>query len=1021
MPLVFIPDRSTLFHWETTGNGAGGVVDAGAAVAAAPTLAMELVARGTRGEADIVIPPGRRARVQGAHIHVSNALPLLAAAAQRVLSDQPASIASFCLAGKFALDLVIRERLVPRVVVRGDRHEARWAAALGSAVDAANLTALARAMPLAAYSVPVTSSGHDVWSAEALLRSFLDHAVDGLVRSAQKRPWAPKIPRWEHRLFRALTDPDDASFEPEGFVERSLLDDLERWVEPALGVADRPRTCFRLELPSETTSARTPPAFQLRFLLQAPDDPSLIVDADDIWSQSQERLAKLGRAFSDPQESLLRSLALAGRLFAPIADSLRESTPSEVSLDAQGAWSFLNEGAAALAQAGFGVIVPSELTQRGQRRLRLRLRLGGTETKTAGVVKGASGLELGSVVSFQWQAAVGAEPLTASELAQLARQKSPIVRHRGLWIAVDPRELAEIRRRLEQSPSGSLDARDALAAALAGDIAVEGLPQSAEVAVTNGFAHVLETLRAAAHPKRVERAPAMLRATLRPYQARGLAWLCTMASVGLGGCLADDMGLGKTVQLLAFLLAREQDRPDDARPILLVAPTSVLGNWEREIERFAPTLSVIRHYGSDRARRVEELADVTREPTRARTAPVVLTSYGVLRRDVELLASVDWATVVLDEAQNIKNAAAATARAARRLRATHRFALTGTPLENRLAELWSILEFSNPGLLGPLERFRREYAVPIERYASESAAERLKRIVQPFVLRRTKNDPNVIRDLPAKNEMKVACTLTREQASLYQAVVDEKLRTIAESEGMKRRGLVLALLSHLKQICNHPAQYLGESGPLAGRSGKLMRLTEMLEEALSAGDKALVFTQFREMGDRLVTHLTRSLRTEIAFLHGGTPKRVRDEMVRRFQEQKSPPVFVLSLRAGGTGLNLTAASHVFHYDRWWNPAVEDQATDRAHRIGQSRSVQVHKLFCAGTVEDRIDRLLEQKRELFTKIVGSGEHWVTELGDAELRELFTLSPDAAVAGDDGSDEDDVQALSGDSPMPGTEAR
>ncbi|HET9932436.1 MAG TPA: DEAD/DEAH box helicase, partial [Polyangiaceae bacterium] len=443
------------------------------------------------------------------------------------------------------------------------------------------------------------------------------------------------------------------------------------------------------------------------------------------------------------------------------------------------------------------------------------------------------------------------------------------------------------------------------------------------------------------------------------------------------------MGLGKTVQLLAHLQRRDEKTGAEARPALLVAPTSVLGNWEREIARFTPGLRVVAHYSTARARRPEELALGARA--------LVLTSYGLLRRDRELLAAIDWSMVVLDEAQNIKNAASASAAAARSLGASERVALTGTPVENRLAELWSILEFLNPGLLGPLDKFRREFALPIERYGNEEVAERLRKLVGPFILRRVKSDPAVIRDLPPKNEMKVVCTLTREQATLYKAAVDEEIRRIDSSDGIERKGRVLALLTHTKQICNHPAQYLGESGPLANRSGKLSRLSEMLEEALAVGDKALVFTQFREMGERLRGYLEETLGADVLFLHGGTSKAARDAMVRRFQEEPhGPRVFVLSLKAGGTGLNLTAANHVFHYDRWWNPAVEDQATDRAYRIGQQRSVQVHKLVSAGTVEEKIDRLLEQKRRLAAKVVGSGEQWITELDGEALRELFALS-------------------------------
>jgi SNF2 family DNA or RNA helicase len=468
-----------------------------------------------------------------------------------------------------------------------------------------------------------------------------------------------------------------------------------------------------------------------------------------------------------------------------------------------------------------------------------------------------------------------------------------------------------------------------------------------------------------------------------------VAWLALLADLGLGGCLADDMGLGKTVQTIAFLLARRAARPHDSRPALIVCPTSVIGNWERELARFAPTLPVVRHHGPERAWTIEDFKDI---PPHA----VVVTSYSLLRRDRALLGEIDWAVAVLDEAQNVKNAASGQAVAARSLRAGHRFALTGTPVENRLAELWSILEFCTPGFLGPLERFRRRFAIPIERYRDDRAADTLRRLVRPFVLRRVKSDPRIIADLPPKQEVAVVCTLTREQATLYQAAVEEAMANVEAAEGIRRRGLILALLTALKQICNHPAHYLRERGPLSGRSGKLDRLTEMLEETVASGDRALVFTQFREMGERLVPHLQQALKAEVLFLHGGVPRAARDAMVRRFQEEEpGAPIFVLSLKAGGTGLNLTRATRVFHFDRWWNPAVEDQATDRAHRIGQRRLVQVYRLLSTGTVEEKIDALLTDKRALADRVVGAGESWITELANDELRRLVVLSSDAVV--------------------------
>ena len=994
MPLVFLPDSEALFAWGDEGDGTPGELAA--------------VRRdGKARRAELATPEGVHA-VEGFELPLLGAVSALAVVPSQRLEELPGSVAVWALASKLALELVAKERVVPTITRRAGRVEARWAAALSSAEDAGNVVTLARSMPPAAYAVPVafgelpaTSSAAakpnrvEVWAPDALLRAFLDAVVDALVRETQggpvlgrreqvrRRPAVEAPVLWEERFRGALTG-NDRALSAEGIAERAAAESLARWSEPALGARDRPRACFRLELPEADGEP-----FALRFLLQSPDDPSLLVAASDVFGASVD-LTKMGSAFRGAEDALLESLGRAARLFPPIERALAGAKPASLELEPAAAFTFLEQGAPALADAGFSVIVPGELTRAGRRRLRLRMRVGG-KAKVAGAVSGSAGLGMDELLAVDFQAIIGDDVLGARELAALAKQKAPLVRFRGAWVAVDPRELEEIREHLARPP-GTMTLRDAVRAALAGETREGELPVA--VAAQGSLAELLERLkqsRTAALP-----APATLNATLRPYQERGLNWLTTMAALGLGACLADDMGLGKTMQLLAFLLRRVEDARDD-RPALLVAPMSVVGNWEREAERFAPTLTLFPHYSADRARAPEDIP--------RRRDCLVVTTYGLLRRDAELLGAVDWSVVALDEAQNVKNAASATARAARSLRAAHRFALTGTPVENRLAELWSILQFGNPGLLGSLESFRREFAVPIERYGSEDASSRLRRIVSPFVLRRVKTDPTVVDDLPAKNEMTVVCTLTREQATLYKAVVDEELRRIERSEGMERRGRVLALLTHTKQICNHPAQYLSEKGPLEGRSGKLGRVTEMLEEALSAGDRALVFTQFREMGDLLTSHFEACFGRRVAFLHGGTPKKARDEMVEAFQrDPHGPRIFVLSVKAGGTGLNLTAANHVFHYDRWWNPAVEDQATDRAYRIGQKRAVQVHKLSCAGTVEEKIARMLEQKRELASKVVGAGERWITELETDALRDLFSLSKGvvAAVEGDEAPD-------------------
>jgi SNF2 family DNA or RNA helicase len=465
-----------------------------------------------------------------------------------------------------------------------------------------------------------------------------------------------------------------------------------------------------------------------------------------------------------------------------------------------------------------------------------------------------------------------------------------------------------------------------------------------------------------------------LRGTLRPYQLRGLDWLAEMADLGLGGCLADDMGLGKTVQVIALHLRRHEADPT-AGPTLVVCPTSLLGNWEREIRRFAPGAAVRRFHGGER--HLERVAD----------DEFVLATYGLVRRDREALAEVPWDLVVADEAQAVKNPLSRTARELRALPAQVRVALTGTPVENRLTDLWSILDWTTPGLLGPLEKFRRNIAVPVERYHDPDTTERLSRVVRPFLLRRRKSDPGIAPELPPKTETDQIVPLTPEQATLYEAVVREALESIRQATGIGRRGLVLKLLTGLKQICNHPAHFLDQTGPLRGRSGKLAALDELLEVILAEGDSVLVFTQYVAMARLLESHLA-AQDVDTLFLHGGVPARRREEMVARFQAG-AVPVFLLSLKAGGTGLNLTQATHVIHYDRWWNPAVEDQATDRAYRIGQDRPVQVHRLMTEGTLEDRIAALMDRKRQLADTIVGAGEGWVSELSDAELADLVLL--------------------------------
>ncbi|WP_293785669.1 DEAD/DEAH box helicase [uncultured Aeromicrobium sp.] len=565
---------------------------------------------------------------------------------------------------------------------------------------------------------------------------------------------------------------------------------------------------------------------------------------------------------------------------------------------------------------------------------------------------------------FDWSVSVGGERLTQAELDELAASHSGLVRLRDRWVFVEPRRLDG----LLQGGGRELDASDALRAALTGELQIDG--RMVEVDTVGWLEDVRKRLASlGARDTRIEQ-PTDLDGHLRTYQLDGLRWMNQLVELGLGGILADDMGLGKTIMLIALHLHRAAPAPT-----LVVCPASVLATWEREIARFAPGENVLRYHGPQRS--LNDAKD-----------GFVITTYATMRQSVEELAEHDWGMVVADEAQHVKNAASGAALALRRIGSDARMALTGTPVENSLSELWSILDWTTPGLLGHREQFRRDWARPIERDRDDEVARRLATLIRPFVLRRRKNDPGIAPELPPKIETDHHVQLTREQIGLYEAVVRQTMTEIEESRGIQRRGLVVKLLTQLKQICNHPAQYLRQpSERLDGRSGKLTVFDELLDEILAEDGRTLVFTQYAQMGRLLARHLDHRGIAH-AYLHGGTPVRTREDMVRRFQDGGFP-VFVLSLKAAGTGLNLTRADHVIHYDRWWNPAVEDQATDRAHRIGQTTAVHVHRLVTEGTIEQSIAELISAKRALADAVVNSGEAALTELSDAELASLVRL--------------------------------
>ncbi|MEZ2278644.1 MAG: DEAD/DEAH box helicase [Microcoleus sp.] len=941
---------------------------------------------------------------------------------------------------RWNLDLLARCKFLPALEKQSDGSAiARWQPLLDSSIDQLRLATFVKQMPTACRTYQSKEEGRrkkeegrrkkeekeegreenqeeesnqlplavDLpMGAQELILGFLSSVVDSQVRLACGSTLEIKTVSPTREWLQSLQQ-ESGIVQAESSALENMITKLSAWTAPlqnALSQQHQFHTCFQLMPPAPGKVE-----WSLNYCLQAADENEFLVDARTIWNNSVESLNYAGRTIELPQETLLSGLGLASKLYPLIEPTLQAQRPQFCPLKPLDAYNFIKSVAWRFTDSGLGVVLPPSLTKTDGWASRLGLSIqaettppnpplargGAGETNPPLARGGKGGLGLQSLLSFKWELTIGGQRISKAEFDRLVELNSPLVEINGEWVelrAPDVRAAQTFFASRKEQMTLSLE--DALRLANGDSQTIEKLPV-VNFEATGQLQELLNTLNNNEAVSAI--APASLRGELRPYQALGVGWLAFLERWGLGACLADDMGMGKTLQLIAFLLHLQENEALE-NPTLVVCPTSVLGNWEREVKKFGPTLKLLVHHGDKRAKG-KAFA------TAIKGKDLIITSYALVFRDAKEIQSTKWQGLVLDEAQNIKNSESKQSKIVREIEASFKIALTGTPVENRLQELWSILEFLNPGYLGPRNFFQRRFAIPIEKYGDRESLQTLRSLVRPFILRRLKTDKSIIQDLPEKQEMTVFCGLATEQATLYQQIVEMSISELESAEGIQRRGMILALLVKLKQLCNHPALLTAKQNPKAleiksQESGKLQRLLEMLEEVVAEGDRSLIFTQFAEWGKLLKPHLEKHLGREVLFLYGGIKQQQREEMIDRFQhDPQGPPIMILSLKAGGTGLNLTRATHVFHYDRWWNPAVENQATDRVFRIGQTRNVQVHKFVCTGTLEEKIHDMIESKKALAEQVVSAGENWITELDTDQLRNLLILDRNAIIESSD----------------------
>ena len=931
------------------------------------------------------------------------------------------SIKTWALLTKLVFELLNRGQFVPVIEPALEKlYNSRWRLILKSQSDNDRFKSILNHSSWAAFCLPINNF-HDegeiktngLWHPSYLYSTFLDSVGDYLIRSTLKKSkfqtfdefYSAEIKReenpdfrqnWDYKFLKTLIKKDN-SFKVDEFYESILPTLIQNWTQSALGFQLEYDFTLSLEL---IYPEKVEDSWSLKISLLSHDGATSI-PLNELWGGDKlkkENYSNLLEGDEHYLEIILRTLGTASKLFPPIQKAFLNDIQHEIELTSSEVMDFLKHPKDLLIQSGFNIVLPEVFTLGGKQRLTTSLIIRSKED-----VKKKRGLssvlpsvfDIDSMLDIKWDARIEGKKITEEEFNNLIDSNEPLVKLNGKWVLIDQSNIEDLRNIKKFRVNSYIDA---LKLGLIGKVQLQENGSKFDVIVEGELNEIITRMQSIESFEEIP-CPSTFNGKLRDYQEVGIKWMGNMTKLNFGLCLADDMGLGKTIQVIAFLLYLKEKYPNKKGGILVVCPTSVLFNWQREFRKFAPTLEVILHHGSNRYKNPSEI------PEFLKAHRIFLTSYGTIRNDIDFLETIQFSGIIIDESQNMKNNTSKQTQAIYKLKSQYRICLSGTPIENRLIELWSLFNFLNPGLLGNREEFQERFIIPIERFQNQEAINDLKTIIAPFILRRVKSDRSIIKDLPEKNEMKITIELTNDQMILYKDLTEETLLTINDDtiDNRKKRGLILALLVKLKQICNHPYHYLKkdidsietdkEIKHIISQSNKLERLLEMTDEVISNGEKVLIFTQFTQMGTIIKKILEWKYNFKILFFHGSVPEKKRSVIIDDFQSEEieSPPILILSLKAGGTGLNLTQGTTVIHFDRWWNPAVEDQATDRAYRIGQKSVVNVYKFITHRTIEEKIDSLLEEKRDLSEKIVTStGESWISNLNTEKLKELLVLS-------------------------------